>query len=107
MSWVVNWWNGSVQSVVVNAATSGWQLATSSVPRGSVLGLVLFNIFINDLEAGVESTISKFSGDTKLGGVSGSLSGLAKESRQVEVLGSHQCHEISQEQILGSALETE
>lgn len=52
-----------------------WQVETTEVPQGSVLGPMLFATFINDIDSGIECTFSEFADNTNLSGAADSLKG--------------------------------
>ena len=52
---------------VLNGSSSTWKEVLCGVPQGSVLGPLLFVIFINDIEKSVESVTIKFADDRKVG----------------------------------------
>jgi hypothetical protein len=74
LSWIRSWLTNRKQRVVLNGKYSTWAEVLSGVPQGSVLGPILFLIFINDLDSAVQliDIIRKFADDTKLGQTVGS-----------------------------------
>jgi len=66
--YIAEWLRNRVQRVCLRGVVSSWLEVLSGVPQGSVLGPLIFLIFINDLDIDIKNLILKLADDTKLFG---------------------------------------
>ena len=67
-TWIESWLSERKQRVVLNGSCSTWSDVLSGVPQGSVLGPLLFIIYINDIDSAVDTLhciLFKFADDSK------------------------------------------
>ena len=66
LRWIAGFLTGRNQQVCVNGSMSKWADVTSGIPQGSVMGPILFVIYINGLPNEIKSDIYMFADDTKV-----------------------------------------
>ena len=66
LAWIKDYLRNRRQRVVLNGCKSKWSPVTSGIPQGSVLGPLLFLVFINDLPDVVQTVIELFADDSKV-----------------------------------------
>ncbi len=64
--WIEDWLSEQKQRVVINLMSSGLRDVRSGVPQTSVLGLVLFLVYVNTLDDGFTCKVSKLPDNTKI-----------------------------------------
>ena len=63
LKWIDSFLCYRKQRAVVNGETSGWAPVLSGVPQGTVLGPLLFSLYINDIATDIDSEIRLFADD--------------------------------------------
>ena len=68
INWIEKWLTHRRQRAIADGVISNWKSVLSAFPQGSVLGPILFliYIYINDLDNDISSKVLKFADDTKV-----------------------------------------
>ena len=66
LNWIANYLSDRKIRVVLNGQKAAWTTTNAGVPQGSILGPLLFLVFINDVVDGIDSNINLFADDTSL-----------------------------------------
>ena len=86
LAWIESFLGNRRQRVVLNQTESSWNSVYSGVPQGSVLGPILFLIYINDLPECVKSSCKIFADDTKIYGKADTLQDVEKIQKDLDML---------------------
>ena len=86
LNWIEDFLSGRKQRVCVNGKLATWKSVTSGVPQGSVLGPLLFVIYINDLEGSVSCGVKLYADDTKIYAVVNSDEDSEEFQKQINAL---------------------
>ena len=85
--WIDSFLCNRQQRVVVNGAKSQWAPVLSGVPQGTVLGPLLFSLYINNIMVGIESEIHLFADDCVCYRQSDSTEDTSKLQKDIDQLG--------------------
>ncbi|KAK3097835.1 hypothetical protein FSP39_013615 [Pinctada imbricata] len=66
LNWFANYLSNRKQRVVINGVASDWGEINAGVPQGSILGPILFLVYINDIVCEISTNIRLFADDTSL-----------------------------------------
>jgi len=86
LEWIRNFLVGRMQRVVLNSQKSEWSGIISGVPQGSVLGPILFNIYVSDMPSVVNSSILQFADDVKVFGTIKSFNNFVQLQQDINSL---------------------
>lgn len=78
-TWLTNYLTGRQQRVVINGQYSEWKTITAGVPQGSILGPLMFLVYINDLPEVISSNTNMFADDTSIYCTGDTLDGITRE----------------------------